>query len=960
MEGFEIGEPPEPRGALRSGGDLLPRLMVLMRRHVAFGALLLVLTVTLWSLLRSGEPIGAVTAETTPEQAMAAFLKAQANLEAHPSQIVLFADPRERAWTEALGYVPMFAMAREGGQDEGVEVEDLYYFEARVSSEGMPLTIRRLSNLTSTPYARERLVARSGSKALLAVEVFGQIQSLLLVDFNGDERELPDFEGRADRLRYQITNLQETGRFDGIGLRLYSLDPPAREVTAEITSDGAFDIALKGGPKKGDTTTSRALLHPNLGEIVGVTGGVEKRITYQPRFFAAKGPVPWLVDTVRNHPLVGYRKIALLERYVFYWKDRLRGAAFTAGLLSEEGDLMEELEGSTVAKGPAISVTGSGSKSGEWPPPKVKSAVEDAKPGEGVWKPVEIEWLRKHEGASTPFMKTAVRMDPKRPYDHLVLIAADMRQLNLNMVAGTVSPESSFGTPGKGTIPRREDTIDRLVAAFNGGFKTAHGAFGMQVDDEVILPATPYTATVAVRDDEHVQLGTWNNTMEIPKEFKSLRQNLPPLVAEGKLNPTGKRKWGGTANELDNIHTTRSGLCFRGESTLIYVWGKDTSADSIGAAMLAAGCVYGMHLDMNPTHTGWAYYRASLRDADNKGRISAFKVEKGSSSMAFRVGRYIGRDFKDFFYLTLRETFVDKLPAAPSGFGAWSGAHAPRGTEGFMPLAAVASGDAGTLVAMNLELLRAKLRRGDREPNPTKGLGQKDRDGSLSLEDPVALFDLGLSSLENSTGLIADGRIVAPVPSGLPALVRMKDGRLSLLEPDAVKELKPGSYTDMRGGRALLLKGEKTATRESGERLIQAVGVDGAQRLYYIQMRASESGVAKILSGLGVLTAMELPGSPRDADSRVRFMRLEDGKVREVSLKDGQSGPGAGDRAATTHLYLERVASGSRVSLLKMPDVELSEEESRRQKRLRYLIRAMRQELRQIENNKYKEHVGEE
>ncbi|MEL6179497.1 MAG: hypothetical protein AAFS10_11110, partial [Myxococcota bacterium] len=460
--------------------------------------------------------------------------------------------------------------------------------------------------------------------------------------------------------------------------------------------------------------------------------------------------------------------------------------------------------------------------------------------------------------------------------------------------------------------------------------------------------------------DGHIQMGTWNNVTDIPKDFKSLRQNLPPLVAEGKFNPTGKRKWGGTANELDDIHTTRSGLCFRGESTLIYVWGKETSADSIGAAMIAAGCIYGMHLDMNPTHTGFAYYKTDLKDADNKGRLSAFKVQKGSPSMAFRVSRYIGRDFKDFFYMTLRKTFTDELPKPPSGFGTWSSTHAPRGTDGFMPLAAVASGDSGTLVAMDLTRMQAKLRRGDKEPNPTKGLGQKERGGALNLNAPIAVVDLGLSQLEGSSGFVSNGTIIAPVPSGNPALVRTQEGTLKVLEPEDVQALQPGSYTDIRGGRPLLLQGKVASNSRGSERLIQALGVDTKQRLYYILMRATPRGVAEILRSIGVKTALELADSPRDTNSRFRFMRLDGDSLNEVSLDNGQSGPGASDRASTTHLYLERVAGSPRMSLLKLPDVELSEEEERRQRRLRYLIRAMRQELRQIENTKYKEHVGKQ
>ena len=39
----------------------------------------------------------------------------------------------------------------------------------------------------------------------------------------------------------------------------------------------------------------------------------------------------------------------------------------------------------------------------------------------------------------------------------------------------------------------------------------------------------------------------------------------------------------------------------------MYAWGDDTSATSLGKAMKMAGCVYGMHLDMNPHHTGFMY-----------------------------------------------------------------------------------------------------------------------------------------------------------------------------------------------------------------------------------------------------------------------------------------------------------------------------------------------------------------
>jgi hypothetical protein len=77
----------------------------------------------------------------------------------------------------------------------------------------------------------------------------------------------------------------------------------------------------------------------------------------------------------------------------------------------------------------------------------------------------------------------------------------------------------------------------------------------------------------------------------------------------------------------------------------------------------------------------------------------------------------------------------------------------------------------------------------------------------------------------------------------------------------------------------------------------------------------------------------------------------------EVNPIDGATGELARDRGLSTHLYFEGMGSEPRVTRLKMEDVELSPEEAKRQRRLVAQIKAMRQELRAVENAKYKKFI---
>src|SRR5688572_19551756 len=65
----------------------------------------------------------------------------------------------------------------------------------------------------------------------------------------------------------------------------------------------------------------------------------------------------------------------------------------------------------------------------------------------------------------------------------------------------------------------------------------------------------------------------------------------------------------------DESRTTRSGVCQTKENFIAYFYGASIDADHLTTAMVRARCIYGIHLDMNPGHTGLEFYRADKEPA---------------------------------------------------------------------------------------------------------------------------------------------------------------------------------------------------------------------------------------------------------------------------------------------------------------------------------------------------------
>ena len=289
--------------------------------------------------------------------------------------------------------------------------------------------------------------------------------------------------------------------------------------------------------------------------------------------------------------------------------------------------------------------------------------------------------------APPAFYSTYLLVDPERPFTRVYLVVWDPRAVQMRIMSGTREPESATGATAPGMVPRTPESLNRVVAGFNGGFQSLHGEFGMMSAGRVYLPPKPWAATVAIRDDGGVMMGSWRGppegvrhyserwaTRQIPDNMVEFRQNLTSVVENGRWNPWRRWYWGAApSGDEEQVFIDRSGLCLTEEGFVVYFWGKSMGAEELGKAMLAARCVRGLHLDMNQRHTAFELYHAFERDQPPPDvprpidpdmefeinvpyargwRVRGRKLVRTMTPMTFP--RYIRRDPRDFFYLTLK------------------------------------------------------------------------------------------------------------------------------------------------------------------------------------------------------------------------------------------------------------------------------------------------------------------
>jgi len=603
-----------------------------------------------------------------PAANIARHLAARHKLEVDPASVLLRGGGSDLSPREA------YFLARAAGDKH----RDLYFAHVIVSARGIPVHASPAFALSRTSLADEQELRYDGERFLAyASAVEGKTSTVTILDLDGlSQRALADFSG-LQRLQQRLTNWQETGRLRGLDRVEVELTVPRPLSLAwqggllhASGKDGAFEVVV-------DARQAKVLRGPAQARVVRI---------------GKRSFIAWAVDTVRNFSFIGPDKIAWLEDKFYGVIDRARrisGASISAV------EIKDEMALPVVAAG--------GAKIEGWPPPRLRPILGGALKGEGEWVEVKGPFLRAEAGQPSYFAMTFLRPDAERLFARVYFVAWDPRRLDLRMVGGTAEPRSATGELGRGVIPRDPKLLPRVVAAFNGGFQSMHGDFGMMEERRVYCPPKPWAATVARLADGATGFGTWDGNAKAgwtPEWISSFRQNLTPLVEDSQFNPWKRGSWGGGAGFLTGSGPTayiiRSGLCLHASGHVMYVLGNPVDGPTLGKAMQRAGCNYGMELDINSGHVGFEFFNV-LRAGETE--PEGFVEEKyfarhgtypGVDSLRYfmrevvrgtgnsPVPRYLGREARDFFYLVARDTLPGPdLAGAGKEAGRWTSAALP-------------------------------------------------------------------------------------------------------------------------------------------------------------------------------------------------------------------------------------------------------------------------------------------
>jgi hypothetical protein len=195
------------------------------------------------------------------------------------------------------------------------------------------------------------------------------------------------------------------------------------------------------------------------------------------------------------------------------------------------------------------------------------------------------------------------------------------------------------------------------VSSFNGGFKFgdftgAVLAFGSQYRAPV-----DGQASFVVYDDGSFTVGSWPRDVDPNKKVVALRQNLGMLVDGGAPTAAAAApgNWGAS---VAGVATMRGGVGVDANGGLVWAGGR-LSPQDLANALVAAGAVRAMELDINPDWVNFNTY-----DVGPDG------VAHGNGVFgATGADRYLHPDGRDFIAVFVRGTVAKgataKLGVAP-------------------------------------------------------------------------------------------------------------------------------------------------------------------------------------------------------------------------------------------------------------------------------------------------------
>jgi hypothetical protein len=182
----------------------------------------------------------------------------------------------------------------------------------------------------------------------------------------------------------------------------------------------------------------------------------------------------------------------------------------------------------------------------------------------------------------------------------VTLMRFDQRLVHLTLHAGSSDGGVSGWTYGDKITPRE---IHLLVAAFNGGFKLTYRDVGFSSGGHVAVPLKAGLASIVTYTDGTTGIGAWR--AGVPSSGKtvfSVLQNQRLLVDHGVAAASVSNClipcWGETIGSRTFV--ARSGLGINASGQLVWAAGEQLSPAGLAIALIGAGAVRAIELDINP------------------------------------------------------------------------------------------------------------------------------------------------------------------------------------------------------------------------------------------------------------------------------------------------------------------------------------------------------------------------
>ncbi len=227
----------------------------------------------------------------------------------------------------------------------------------------------------------------------------------------------------------------------------------------------------------------------------------------------------------------------------------------------------------------------------------------------------------------------------------VTLMRFDQAKVRVDLHAGSLDGGATGWTYGN-QISGRE--VHQVIAGFNGGFKLTYSNVGFVSGGRVAVSLKKGLASIVTYANGTTDIGTWGAGIpNAAEKVYSVLQNQLLLVSNALAAPTVATCittcWGNTIQNLTVV--ARSALGITASGDLIWAAGEHLTPASLASALIGAGVVRAIELDINPDWVAGYLY------VHHAGGPVANPVVPGQLGIA---GQLLTPDRRDFLTVVAR------------------------------------------------------------------------------------------------------------------------------------------------------------------------------------------------------------------------------------------------------------------------------------------------------------------